>query len=144
MLLLLAVIGVVVLASPAAAAKTGDSAAKAGNGGYVVAFVKSQPGIHPMISSTIHQGEYQWPYKTINYYTTTVNFDLYWGNPTNSLRLRIFTPDGYVLGPFYDSSDGTINGAIDIDVSRSGGVAQGTWTEEVYGYSVSGAQGYYI
>jgi hypothetical protein len=144
-LLLLAVIGVVALAMPAAAAKPGDGATKTGNGGYVVSFVKSQPGtIRPMISNTIHQGEYQYPARNVNYYTTRLNFDLYWGNPSNSLRLRIITPDGYILGPFFDSYDGIINGEVNIDVTRSGGVAQGTWYGEVYGYSVSGSQSYYI
>ncbi len=61
-LLLLAVIGVVVLAMPAAAVSAGDSASKAGNGGYVVKFVKNSPGtIRPMLAyNTISQGQYQW------------------------------------------------------------------------------------
>jgi hypothetical protein len=146
MLLLLAVIGVVVLAMPAAAAKPGDSATKTGNGGYVVTFPKSQTGtIHPMLAyNTISQGQYQWAGKNVNYYTTRLPFDLYWGNPSNSLRLRIFTPDGYVLGPYYDSSDSIVNGEINIYITRSGGVAQGSWAMEVYGYSVSGYQSYWI
>jgi hypothetical protein len=146
LLLFVAVIGVVVLAVPAAAANPADSAVKAGNGGYVVTFVKSQPGtMQPMtLYNTISQGQYQWQSKLINYYTTSVNFNLYWGYPPNSLRLRIITPDGYVLGPYYDSSDGVTNGAVNINVNRAGGVAQGTWITEVYGYSVSGSQSYSI
>jgi len=145
-LLLVAVLGVVVLASPAAAAKTEDSVSVAGPGGYVITFVKSQPGlIRPMaVYNTIQQGQYQWQSKNVNYYIERLPFDLYWGNPTNSLRLRIFTPDGYVLGPFYDSSDGSTNGEINIYITRSGGVAQGTWYTEVYGDRVSGSQSYYI
>jgi hypothetical protein len=146
MLLLLAVVGVVVLATPAAAISAGDSASTAGPGGYIVTFVKTRPGtIHPMTAyNTISQGQYQWQSKLINYYTTSVPFDLYWGNPSNSLRLRIFTPDGYVLGPYYDSSDGSYNGEINIYINRDGGVAQGYWYTEVYGYSVSGSQSYRI
>jgi hypothetical protein len=145
-LLLLAVIGVVVLATPAAAVNAGDSASTAGNGGYTVTFAKKSPGtIHPMLAyNTISQGQYQWAGKYINYYTTSLPFDLYWGNPSNSLRLRIFTPDGYVLGPFYDTSDGNYNGEINIYVTRSGGVAQGSWAMEIYGHSVSGYQSYWI
>jgi hypothetical protein len=147
-LLFVAVIGVVVLAAPAAAAKGDDSVTVAGPGGYVVTFYKapskSVSGTVSMLTdySTITQGQYNWHYRNVNYYTTSLNFYLYWGNPSNSLRLRIFTPDGYVLGPFYDSYDGMMNGATGVTVSRSGGVAQGTWTSEVYGYSVSGSQSY--
>ena len=145
MLLFLAVIGVVVLAMPATAAKTGDSTTVSAPGGYQVTFVKTLPGgIQPMIMNSISQGQYQWAGKLVNYYTESVQFDLYWGNPTNSLRLRIFTPDGYVLGPYYDASDGAINGNIYAIVSRSGGVAQGTWYSEVYGDRVSGSQSYSI
>jgi hypothetical protein len=145
-LLLLAVIGVVVLATPAAAAKPNDSATKAGNGGYVVTFLKSQPGmIRPMTAyNSISQGQYQWQCKPVNYYTTALPFDLYWGNPSNSLQLKIITPDGYVLGPYYDYSDGGYNGEINIYITRAGGVAQGNWYMEVYGYSVSGSQSYWI
>ena len=82
--------------------------------------------------------------KPVNYYTTSLPFDLYWGNPSNSLRLIIFTPDGYVLGPFYDSSDGSTNGEVYINICRDNGVAQGNWYTEVYGYSVSGLQSYWI
>jgi hypothetical protein len=118
----------------------------AGHGGYSVTFLKSQPDtIRPMIVyGSISQGQTQWQSKLVNYYTTSLPFDLYWGNPSNSLRLRIFTPDGYVLGPFYDASDGTYNGEIYLAVTRSGGVAQGTWYTEVYGDRVSGSQSYSI
>jgi hypothetical protein len=145
-LLLVAAIGVVVLTSPAAAAKADDSVSVAGPGGYVVTFVKQNPFlIQPMtVYGTISQGQYQWQSKLVNYYTESLPFNLYWGNPSNSLRLRIITPDGYVLGPFYDSSDGAMNGNINLVVNRPGGVAQGYWYTEVYGERVSGSQSYSI
>jgi hypothetical protein len=142
---------VVVLASPAAAAKTGDSVSVAGPNGYVITYYKiptktlgAASGIVSMMadSSTISQGQYKWHYNNVNYYTTSLNFYLYWGNPSNSLRLRILTPDQCVLGPFYDPFDGSYNGAVGVTVSRSGGVAQGEWDMEVYGSSVSGTQSY--
>ena len=141
-LLIVVLIGVTICALPATAA----SGSKAGNGGYTVKFVKQDPNaIRPMtVYGSISQGQYQWQSRLINYYTTSVNFCLWWGNPSNSLRLRIFTPDGYVLGPFYDSYDGGIDGAIGVQVYRSGGVAQGTWYTEVYGDRVSGSQSYCI
>ena len=75
-----------------------------------VTFVKSEPGMVRAMSvyGSISQGQYQWQSKLVNYYTESLPFNLYWGNPSNSLRLRIFTPDGYVLGPYYDGSDGAL------------------------------------
>ena len=152
-LLLAAVLGVVFLSAPATAASGDDSVSVAGPGGYVVTFYKTSSKaaitsglITPMAmeSSSIVQGQYKWHYRDVNYYTTSLNFGLYWGNPSNSLRLRVFTPDGYVLGPFYDMYDGSLNGATGVTVTRSGGVAQGTWVSEAYGYSVSGTQSYSI
>ena len=142
MLLIVVIVGVVVCALPATAA----SGSKADNGGYTVKIVQQDPNvIRPMtVYGSISQGQYQWQSRLVNYYTTYVNFYLYWGNPSNSLRLRIFTPDGYTLGPFYDSYDGSYNGAISVQVYRSGGVAQGTWYTEVYGDRVTGSQSYSI
>jgi hypothetical protein len=146
MMLFVAVIGVVVLAMPATAASHDAGASKVGDGGYVVKFLKAPAsgGFSTLSVSSISQGEYKWHPRLINYYTEYVLIDLNWGNPSNSLRLRVFTPDGYVLGPAYDSSDGSINGRIYMQISRSGGVAQGTWYAEVYGYQVAGVQSYSI
>ncbi len=145
-LLFAAVIGLIALASPATAAKGDDSVSVTGPGGYVVTFVKQNPLIiRPMtVYDTIGQGEYKWQSKNVNYYTEALPFNLYWGVPSNSLRLRIFTPDGAVLGPYYDDSDGAHNGNICVTITRSGGVAQGTWYTEVYGDAVSGSQSYSI
>ena len=68
--------------------------------------------------------------------------DLNWGNSASSLRLRILTPDGYTLGPFYDISDGIIDGRINVYIGRDGGVAQGTYQSEVYGERVIGTEDY--
>jgi hypothetical protein len=56
--------------------------------------------------------------------------------------MRIYTPDGYVLGPFYDNFDGLLNGDIPVLISRSSGVSQGTYYYEIYGDRVSGWQYY--
>ena len=66
-----------------------------------------------------------WYGENINYYTESVQTYLYWGNPGNSLRLRIVSPEGYQFGPYYDFSDGNYNGLICVTISRSGGVTQG-------------------
>jgi hypothetical protein len=148
-LLLVAAMVTIAMATPAVAAKP-DGMTKTGDGGYYVLPAVSghgemAGGMWALSSSgTITQGEYRWHSRLVNYYTQTLNYNLYWGNTANSLRLRVFTPDGYVLGPFYDSSDGQINGRINIDIYRSGGVAQGTWYSEVYGHQVTGVQSYTI
>ncbi|MGA9141534.1 MAG: hypothetical protein WBZ29_15015 [Methanocella sp.] len=152
LLLFVAAIGIVVMATPASAAKPGDSVTYQGPGGYTVTLTKVQPSLLSMsgmstmsMSSSISQGEYQWYGKYITSCGQSYGVRLSWGNTYNSLRLRIFTADGYILGPYYDTSDGgNANGVIGITITRSGGVALGEWENEIYGYSVSGSQSYYI
>lgn len=150
-LLFVAVLGMVLLSAPATAAKGDDSVSYAGPNGYVITFYKvPSKNLAPvtngmmttMSADSISQGQYQYRGTTINYYTTYLNFYLYWGNPSNSLRLRIVTPDNAILGPFYDPYDGSYNGAVGVTVSRTGGIAQGWWQAEIYGYSVSGTQSF--
>lgn len=117
------------------------------NGGYSVEPVHNT-GINPIsiksVYSTITQGMTNWHPKTISSYITSLNVDLNWGNPSNSLRLKIYSPDGYVFGPYYDSFDGAYDGRINLNIINSAGIARGTWYYEVYGNSVTGTQGYYI
>ena len=88
MLLLMASVAVV---------SAGESKTVAKDGGYIVL-----PGqgagmnsISPMlVSSSITQGKTNWHTKTVSSYITSLNVDLNWGNPSNSLRLRIYSPDG--------------------------------------------------
>ncbi len=72
--------------------------------------------------------------------------DLNWGNSANSLSLTVFTPDGYVLGPYYDSADGRIDGRICLYFSKGTGtmIPAGTYYAKVYGYQVTGTQSYTI
>lgn len=99
--------------------------------------------IMPMsISDSITQGETNWWTRGLSQYSTTMEFDLYWGNPSNSLRMRIYAPDGYVYGPYYDNCDGSLNGYIPCTLYKSGGLPQGTYYVEIYGASVSGTQSY--
>ncbi len=150
-LLLVVAISLTVCALPAAAVTPPadlQKNVKPGTGGYIVTFVKKDKDpmtFNAMASyGLIRQGEYKWHTQLVNYYTTSLPIDLYWGNTANSLRLRIYTPDGYLLGPYYDWSDGATNGNIYLVISRPGGVAQGTWYYEVYGDRVSGSQSYSI
>ena len=91
-----------------------------------------------------HTGETNWHSKIVSTNINTLNVDLDWGDTTDSLRLKIYTPDGYVLGPYFDDDDGATDGEIDLDIYNPSGIAKGTWSYEVYGYSVVGTEDYYI
>ncbi|OPX65329.1 MULTISPECIES: peptidase domain-containing protein [unclassified Methanoregula] len=114
-------------------------------GGYSVEPARDAGGdLKGLLSvyETIVQGQTNWHTKSVSSYITTLNVDLNWGNPGNSLRLKIYSPDGYTFGPFYDSYDGNYDSRINLNINNPGGIAKGTWYYEVYGESVSGTQGY--
>ncbi len=115
-------------------------------GGYIVKPGNSTDGEPPIDSvyATITQGKTNWHTKEVTTFITTLNVDLNWGNSGNSLRLTIYSPDGYVFGPYFDNADGVINGRINLNINNPNGIARGTWYYEVYGYSVSGTEDYYI
>lgn len=95
----------------------------------------------PMSAATITQGETDWYSYYVSSGTTSITTDLDWGDTSDSLSLTIIAPDG-TLGPFYDTSDGVTDGEIALLISRSGGLAPGTWNFRVYGNQVTGAQSY--
>lgn len=138
--------GIVALGAGAASAGT---AKNSNTSGYVVIPVSpdtfSTVGqISPMVSQySIVQGQTNWHTKYIGSGCPGYYADLNWGNPSNSLQLTIFTPDGATLGPYYDSSDGQTNGRILLYITKGGGnLPVGTYYHEVYGLSVSGVQYY--
>lgn len=115
----------------------------AGNGNYTVVPLHGSGLIHPMVSTgTISQGMTNWHTKVVSSSFTSLNVDLYWGKPSNSLRLKIYSPDGYSFGPYYDSFDGVTDGQIYFYINNPNGIAQGTWSYEVYGDRVTGTQTY--
>lgn len=92
---------------------------------------------------TIWQGQTNWHGKYIPPGCPGYYLDLNWGNPSNSLQLRVYGADGRVYGPFYDSSDGRIDGRIYFWVTTgSGTLPPGTYYHEVYGYRVYGVEDY--
>jgi len=99
------------------------------------------PSLKPLVTSTITQGQVVAYSRVVSPGTSSMITDLNWGNPANSLSLTIVAPGG-VLGPFYDSSDGTINGRIALSISSPTGLAPGTWTFYIEGYHVTGSQTY--
>ena len=115
-------------------------------GGYTVTPAKDANGDAGIlwIYDTITQGETNWHSKVVSTNINTLNVDLNWGDPTDSLRLKIHTSDGYVLGPYFDDADGAVDGRINLDIYNPDGIARGTWYYEVYGYSVVGTEDYYI
>jgi hypothetical protein len=118
-----------------------------GDTGHCIVLVQNAD-INPMgiksVSGSITQGMTNWHYKTLSSYITSMNVNLYWGNPSNSLRLKIYSPDGNTFGPYYDNMDGIIDGHINLNVISSTGLPRGTWRYEVYGEKVTGTQTYSI
>ncbi|MGD0079561.1 MAG: pre-peptidase C-terminal domain-containing protein [Methanoregula sp.] len=95
----------------------------------------------PMTAGTITQGQTNWYSLVVPSGKTSLTVDLNWGYAPNSLSLTAIAPDG-TIGPFYDASDGVMDGRIFMTISRTGGIAPGTWKFRVYGVSVSGTQSY--
>jgi hypothetical protein len=93
----------------------------------------------------ISQGQTVWHQQDMTGSSTTLNVSLKWQTASDSLRLMIYTPDGKVLGPYYDSSDNLVNGEINLTISNPDGIASGSWSFKVTGMNVSTDQeGYYL
>lgn len=136
---MLIAISMLVMASASAA-----SVNNAKNNVTVFSVVKNTQTIHPMMISSngISQGQTQYIQRTLTGFCTDLPFDLYWGNPSNSLSMTVFSPDGHIYGPSYDMDDGLLNGDIPGHLKNPSGVPQGTYYVRVYGVSVSGSQSY--
>jgi len=134
----LIVIGALLFA-PAVSAKIVET-----KDGYVVSTVDTSSRLQsviPISSASISQGQTQRYSSYIPNGKTAFTADLNWGAPSNSLSLTINAPDA-ALGPYYDAADGRTDGRINLRISKSGGLASGTWWSHIYGYSVTGSQGY--
>ncbi|WP_292490339.1 pre-peptidase C-terminal domain-containing protein [Methanoculleus sp. 10] len=99
------------------------------------------PVFMPMNVGSITQGETDWYSLNVAAGTTKLTIDLNWGDSSDSLRLTVYAPDT-VLGPYYDSYDGTTNGRIYMSIEDSVGLYPGTWWFEVYGADVDGTEDY--
>jgi hypothetical protein len=92
----------------------------------------------------ISMGQTNWHQAQVSGMSTAFNFDLKWNDPDDDLRLTVYTPDGHVLGPYTDVSDGKTDGRINMEINNEDGVADGTWLFKVTGTGVSGKDEYYI
>ncbi len=144
---ILLVMSIILLSLPATASSvSGENSKQSDYVGYTVMPDKHGSGFAmPMVVyGTITQDQTCFTSKDVTSYTNTVYVDLNWGNPSNSLQLTIYAPDGSKFGPYYDNFDGVTDGRIQFSIYNANGVAQGTWYYHVYGYSVTGVQSYYI
>jgi hypothetical protein len=92
----------------------------------------------------IGEGQTVWHSTDITGSSTTMSVDLKWKSTSDNLRLVIYTPDNTVLGPYYDNSDGSTDGRINLNVTNPDGVATGTWSFKVTGVDVAGNDSYYL
>jgi len=112
--------------------------------GYIVAPGTDNlrlPVISPMSSSSISQGQTQWYSTAVPARKTSFFADLNWGASSDSLSLTIYAPDA-TFGPYYDAADGRTDGRINLRISKTGGIATGTWWSAVYGSRVNGVRSY--
>ncbi|MGB7788493.1 hypothetical protein [Methanoregula sp.] len=58
--------------------------------------------------------------------TRYIIVSLYSGDISDPISVTIITPDS-TLGPFYDGSDGVIDGRIDLKISNPDGMTPGVW-----------------
>jgi hypothetical protein len=96
---------------------------------------KKEVGVET-IHNWIRQGESHWYYS----YVTSSTFDVYlvWNNPSNSLTLTVYSPDGSVKA-YRDGYDGKIDGTIKVRIKNA---KAGYWFFRVYGERVEGIQFY--
>lgn len=104
--------------------------------------IEENPPFMPMTVGSIKQCDTNWYSTNIVAGEVELIVDLNWGDPSNSLRLRIYAPDA-VLGPYYDAYDG-VDGRIRLRIKDSVGLYPGTWRFEIYGDRVTGTQDYTI
>jgi hypothetical protein len=91
------------------------------------------------MDNSVTEGEKRSFHRQMPANLTRFTYDLFWQDPTSSLKLTIFAPDG-MMGPYYDDSDGIVNGRIYVQVSREDGIAPGDWYAVVEGERINGTQ----
>jgi hypothetical protein len=95
-------------------------------------------------TNSIMQGETNWHKSEVNAQTDSLKVDMGWADTDSKLRLVIYTPDGQILGPYFDDSDGNTDGRINLNVTNEEGVAQGQWNYKVNCVEAAGKVEYYL
>jgi len=91
------------------------------------------------MDQSITQGEMKSFHRQMPENLDRFTYDLFWQDDLVSLKLTIFAPDG-MMGPYYDDSDGVVNGRIYLQISRPGGITPGDWYAVVEGKNIGGTQ----
>ena len=95
-------------------------------------------------NNAIAGGQTNWHKVNVADSVKSFNVDVKWQNANDSLRLMVYTPDGKILGPYDDSSDGVIDGRIDLNIANPSGVATGDYYLKVTDTALSGKDEYYV
>jgi len=95
-------------------------------------------------NNEISGGQTNWHSVDLSRSVSSFNVDLKWANANDSLRLVLYSPDGKILGPYYDSSDGTTDGRINLNIANPSGVAAGQWHLKVTDMTSLGSDDYYV
>ncbi|MGE5465428.1 MAG: hypothetical protein ACM3PB_00850, partial [Betaproteobacteria bacterium] len=71
-----------------------------------VTFANATAAKADVYNNEIAGGQTNWHKADISNAVKSFNVDLKWQNVNDSLRLLLYSPDGKILGPYYDNSDG--------------------------------------
>lgn len=97
-----------------------------------------------MYTSAVEAGDDNWHTVNVGDAIDSMDVDLKWEDGDSDLRLMIFTPDGKVLGPYYDDADGNTDGRIYLNISNTEGLAAGEWYLKVTDTDPVGDTDYYV
>lgn len=109
-----------------------------------VTFANATTAKADLYNNEISGGQTNWHKVDLSNAVKSFNVDLKWQNVNDSLRLLLYSPDGKILGPYYDDSDGKTDGRINLNIANPSGVASGDWQLKVTDMSTLGTDDYYV
>lgn len=95
-------------------------------------------------NQAVKAGDDNWHTVNVAEAIDSMDVDLMWEEGDSDLRLMIYTPDGKVLGPYYDDADGKTDGRIYLNITNSEGLAAGEWYLKVSDTALVGETDYYV